>query len=151
MQCLRLIPLLALLAPAVVAASDAVHKWYDEDGQPVYSQFPPPEGRQGELIKPPPPPAEEPEVAQRRLQEQLQRSADYREDQELAAEKADESQTAAMQAQLRCTQAREAMGSLTGPSRRLFQMADGTVRRYTEEERQAKRVEMQQIIDEDCR
>jgi len=151
MQRLRLLPLVALVLGTAVSASNGVHKWYDEDGRAVYSQFAPPEDRQSELVRPPPPPAESPETAQRRLQEQLQRSADYQEDQELAAEKADEQQTAAAQAQARCTQAREAMQLLNGPARQLFQLPDGTVTRLSEEERQARRVEAQQVIDESCK
>jgi hypothetical protein len=151
MQRLRFVPLLALVAAAAAIASDGVHKWYDEDGQAVYSQFAPPQGQQSEIVEPPPPPAEDPEVAQRRLQEQLQRSADYQEDQELAAEKAEKQRVAAGRAQARCTQARETLQVLNGPARQLFQLPDGTVTRLSEEERQARRVEAQKVIDESCR
>jgi hypothetical protein len=140
-----------LVAATAVIASDGVHKWYDKDGQAVYSQFAPPDDQQSEIVMPPPPPAEDPEVAQRRLQEQMQRSADYQDDQELAAEKAEEQQVAAAQAQERCAQAQEALRLLSGPARQLFQLPDGTITRLTEEERQARRVEMQQVIDESCK
>lgn len=140
--------LLFVTLPALAAGG--FHKWYDEDGQVVYSQFAPPEGRNGEVVKAPPPPAEDPAVAQRRLQEQQQRTADYLEDKELASQKASEQQAALDRDQERCAQARENLRLLTGRSRQLFQMPDGTVARLSEEDRQARRAEMQKIIDESC-
>ena len=150
MSPLRFVLLISLMSPALVCASGAVHKWYDADGNAVYSQFAPPEGKEAEMVKPPPPPAEDPETAQRRLQDQLQRSADFREDKELAAEKAAEAQAATNQSRERCTQARETMVLLNGPARQLFQMPDGTVQRLSEEERQARREQTQKVIDESC-
>ena len=147
-------PLVALLTlfcclPAV--AAEGFHKWYDENGQVVYSQFPPGEGQRSDLIKPPPPPAEAPEVAQRRLQDQLQRSEDVREDKALADEKAAEQQAMASQSNQRCTQARNNLALLNGRPRQLYQLPDGTVTRMSEEQRQARRAEMQNVIDESCR
>jgi hypothetical protein len=150
MLSLRFVLVISLLSPGLVFASGAVHKWYDEDGNAVYSQFAPPDGKQAELVKPPPPPAEDPATAQSRLQDQLQRSADYREDKELAAEKAAEAQAATDKSRERCAQAREAMVLLNGPARQLFQLPDGTVQRLSEEERQARREQTQQVIDESC-
>lgn len=147
----RLLFVAALLCiTASALAAEGFHKWYDENGQVVYSQFAPPEGRDGEVVEPPPPPAEDPAVAQRRLQEQQQRTADFLEDKELASEKAAEQQAALDRDQERCARARENLRLLTGRSRQLFQMPDGTVTRLSEEERQARRAEMQTIIDESC-
>lgn len=141
--------LLCLAVPAL--AAEGFHKWYDEDGQVVYSQFAPPEGREGEVVEPPPPPAEDPAAAQRRLQEQQQRTADFLEDKELASEKATEQQAALDRNQERCARARENLRLLSGRSRQLFQMPDGTVTRLSEEDRQARRAEMQKVIDESCK
>jgi hypothetical protein len=149
-RCRLIVPILLLIAPPLMAAG-GVHKWYDEDGQAVYSQFSPPAGSESEIVKPPPPPAEAPEVAQQRLQEQLQRSADYLEDKALSAEEASEQQAALDRDRERCAQARKNLEVLNGRARQLFQMPDGSVRRLTEEERQARRAQAQQAIDESCK
>jgi hypothetical protein len=145
-----MLPILLMLAAPLLAA-DGFHKWYDKDGQVVYSQFAPPEGSDSEIVKPPPPPAESPEVAQQRLQEQLQRSADFLEDEELAAAESAAKQAALDRDMQRCAQARTNLARLNGPPRRLFQMPDGSVRRLTEEERQEQRIEAQKVIDQTCR
>lgn len=145
-----MLPILLMLAPPLLAA-EGFHKWYDEDGQAVYSQFPPPGGAESEIVKPPPPPAESPEVAQQRLREQQQRSADYREDQELAAEQSGEQQAVLDRDRERCAQARENLRLLNGRARQLFQMPDGTIKRLSEEEREVRRAQSRQIIDESCR
>jgi hypothetical protein len=90
-------------------------------------------------------------VAQQRLQEQLQRSADFLEDEELAAAESAAKQAALDRDMQRCTQARRNLELLNGPARQLFQMPDGSVRRLTEEDRQARRVEAQKVIDQTCR
>jgi hypothetical protein len=145
-----MLPILLMLAAPLLAA-DGFHKWYDKDGQAVYSQFAPPEGSDSEIVKPPPPPAESPEVAQQRLQEQLQRSADFLEDKELAATESAAKQAALDRDMQRCTQARRNLELLNGPARQLFQMPDGSVQRLSDEDRQARRVEAQKVIDESCR
>ena len=148
-RCLSAGILLLMTLPTF--AAEGFHKWYDENGEAVYSQFAPSGSQQSELVKPPPPPAEPPEVAQQRLREQLQRSADFREDQELAASKAAEQQAKAEQAKVRCAQARRNLAALDGRARQLFQMPDGSVRRLSAEEREAKRAEARRLIDENCR
>jgi hypothetical protein len=145
---LRLLLALAFALPAY--AQKDYHLWYDENGQAVYSQFAPGEGRQSEAVKPPPPPAEAPEVARERLRQQLQQFEDNREDAALAAQEAREAEQAVAQADDRCATARQQLELLNGPSRRLFRNSDGTVSRLSEEQREEKRAEMQQIIDADC-
>ncbi|MDJ0739127.1 MAG: DUF4124 domain-containing protein [Gammaproteobacteria bacterium] len=145
----NLLPLLILVAAPALAAK-GYHLWYDENGQAVYSQFAPGEGRESRIIQGPPPPAEPPEVAQQRLQEQLQQFEDNREDEQLAAEKTATAAAEAGVKRQRCDAARKNLTLLNGPARQLFQTADG-IRRLTPEERQAKRDEMQKIIDTDCK
>ena len=140
---------LVLAFPA--SAAKGYHLWYDENGQAVYSQFAPEDGRPTETVKPPPPPAESPEVARQRLDEQLQRLEDNREDEALAREKAAEDQAKADQARQRCEQARRNLELLSGPPRQLYQTPDGKVVRMPEEERQKKRAEMEKVIAEDCK
>lgn len=145
----RLLLLFMIAATVQVFAAERYHLWYDENGQAVYSQFAPGGGRESKRVGPPPPPAESPEQARARLQQRLQQFEDNREDRELAAEQTAKIQDEAKLKRQRCELARQNMALLNGPARRLFQTEDG-IRRLTEEERQAKRTEMQQIIDSDC-
>jgi hypothetical protein len=140
---------LALALPAY--AEKGYHLWYDENGEAVYSQFAPGEGRQSQTVKAPPPPAEAPEVAQERLRQQMQRFEDNREDQALAAQEAKQAEQDTARASERCAAARQQIELLNGPARRLFRNSDGTVSRLSEEQREEKRAEMQQIVYTDCR
>ena len=54
-----LLLMFGLAAALPAAAAKGYHLWYDENGQAVYSQFPPDDGRPTETVKPPPPPAED--------------------------------------------------------------------------------------------
>jgi hypothetical protein len=142
--------LLGLVIAVPAHAAKGYHLWYDENGQAVYSQLPPEDGRPTEIVKPPPPPAEPPEVAQQRLQEQIQKSADFFEDKELAKEKADKASAEAEQAQQRCDAAKKNLEVFEGSPRKLIMGSDGVARRLTEEERQQQREEMEKIIAESC-
>jgi hypothetical protein len=143
--------LLALTVAPALHAAKGVHVWYDENGQPVYSQFAPGAGRESRTVKPPPPPAEAPEVARQRLQQRLQQFEDNREDQAVARKKTAESSAESEQAQQRCATARKNLEVLKGRPRQLYQTPDGKVVRMSEEERQKKRAEMEQIIAADCK
>ena len=145
-----LLLMFGLAAALPAAAAKGYHLWYDENGQAVYSQFPPDDGRPTETVKPPPPPAE-PEAAKQRLQERMQGLEDSREDKALAEQKAAEAEAEAAQAQQRCESARRNLEVLNGPPRQLYQRPDGSVVRMEEAERQRQRAEMQKIIAEDCR
>lgn len=147
---IRLFFLLAIVVSLPVGAAKGYHLYYDENGQAVYSQFPPSGGTPSEIVKPPPPPAESPEMARQRLQNRLQQFEDKREDKELAAEKRQASQAEAGQARQRCADARKNLAVLNGPPRQLFQTSTG-MRRLTDQERQEQRVEMEKIIAADCK
>ncbi len=140
---------LALALPAI--AEKGVHVWYDENGQPVYSQFAPPEGTPARRVKPPPPPAESPEVAQQRLQEQIQKSADFFEDKELAQEEAAKVERERTQSRQSCEDAQRNLERLTGPPSRLYRQADGSYQRLDETERQRRREEMAKVVAESCK
>lgn len=145
---------LILLGLAIACPADAAksyHLWYDENGQAVYSQFAPEDGRPSEAVKGPPPPAEPPEVARQRLEQRLQQFEDNREDQALAREKAASAQSEAEQARERCEIARRNLEVLNGRPRQLYQTSDGTVKRLDEEQRQAQRAEMEKVIARDCK
>jgi len=132
-------------------AAEGYHLWYDEDGQAVYSQFAPGQGRESTTVKPPPPPAEPPEVARQRLEQRLQQFEDNREDQQLAAEKRAAAGNEAAEAQRRCESARKNLSLLNGRARQLYQTPDGQVVRLSEEERQKRAAEMEKVIAETCK
>lgn len=136
--------------PAAADKAKGYHLWYDENGQAVYSQFSPENGQPSERVKPPPPPAESPEVARQRLQQQIQRLEDNREDKALAEEKTTASADQAAQAKARCETARKNLAVLQGRPRQLYQKPDGTVVRMDEQERERQRAEMEKIIAADC-
>lgn len=146
-----LLILLGLAVALPATAAKGYHLYYDENGQAVYSQFAPGEGKESTVVKPPPPPAESPEVAQERLREQIQRLEDAREDQELAREKAAKEMADSKAAADRCSKARSNLAAFEGQARRLFRQPDGSFSRLTDEERQTKRAEMEKIIENDCR
>jgi len=149
----RVLPLLlvGLAAASQIHAAKGYHLWYDEDGQAVYSQFAPENGTPSERVKPPPPPAESPEAAQKRLQDQMQKSADYLEDKELAKEKAAQAADEAELHRQRCETARQNLQVLTGPPNRMFRQSDGSYQRLDEAERQKRREENQKVIAESCK
>lgn len=148
---LRILPiLLGLAATSVALAAPGYHLWYDENGQAVYSQFAPGEGRDSTLVKPPPPPAEAPEVARQRLNDRLQHFEDVREDKTLAGDKATQAAVVEDSRQRRCADARKNLELLNGPPRQLFKTEDG-VRRMTDEERRKQRADMEKIVAESCR
>ncbi|HPE79580.1 MAG TPA: DUF4124 domain-containing protein [Gammaproteobacteria bacterium] len=151
MRTRSLLFLLGLTATFPASAEKGYHLYYDENGQAVYSQFAPADGKPSETVKPPPPPAESPEVARQRLQQQLQKFEDNREDQSLAAEKRQQSESEAQQAKRRCDAARKNLEVLNGRARQLYQTSDGSVQRMSEDERQKQRAEMEKIIAADCR
>lgn len=143
--------LFALLAASSGAyAAKGYHLWYDENGEAVYSQFPPTGGQTSERVKPPPPPAESPEVAKQRLQRQLQQFEDNREDRALAQQEADKQKAQDEAAAERCQQARRNLELLDGRPRQLFQKADGSMARLDEPQREQRRQEMRAIIAADC-
>ncbi len=146
-------PLIGLVVMVVAGgayAAKGYHLWYDENGEAVYSQFPPPGGQSSQLVKPPPPPAESPEVAKEKLQRQLQQFEDNREDKALAKEAADKKRAEDLAAADRCQQARQNLELLNGRPRQLFQKADGSYARLDEPQREVRRQEMRAIIAADC-
>jgi hypothetical protein len=141
---------LVLLA-ATTASAQGFYKYTDADGNVVYSQFAPEQGRADADIVPPPPPPAEPERARERLEQRLQSFADNREDRELAAEESAQADETARIARQRCEAARHNLQGLAGSARQLFRTPDGDYRRLTDEERASQRRELEAIVDESCR
>ena len=144
-----LLPLLAGLLAGQTAWS-VTYKWVDENGVTIYSQSPPP-GGSADVLAPPPPPAVDPAEARERLNRQLQRFEDEREDQEISEQK--QSKQADKQAiyQANCSSARSNLRNLQGNPRKLMRTAEGTYERLTDERRQQLIEEAQQLIDTYCR
>ncbi len=107
-----ILAILALLAPP--AADAATYKWRDADGNVVYSQIPPPDGRATQRLKPPPPPPE-PATAGKQLQDLRQRLEDHREDRGLDADKAREQARQKEVQRQNCEHARNNWSRRTAP------------------------------------
>ena len=133
-------------------AQGRTYRWVDENGGTVFSQTPPPPGVEATVVGKPPPPAESPEVAQQRLQEQLQKLEDAREDRALAK---DESAKATADKQRRkegCNAARNNIELYDGtPPNRLIDDGSGNYRRVSQEERAAKIELARKYLDENCK
>lgn len=145
------LPLLSVLLLASPAqAEKKYHLWYDENGQAVYSQFEPGDGRDSSTVKPPPPPAESPEVARARLDRQLQQFEDNREDRALAQGEAAKVAASRQQADQRCEEARRNLTLVDGKARQLFRDSEGNVRRMSEKERADQRAQLEAVIKSEC-
>jgi len=140
---------LLLCLPALTLGG--MYRWVDDQGNVVYSQSPPPDGRRVREIAPPPAPAEPPEAAGKRLErtlESLEQSSRKREKrkEELAKRKKTEEER-----RRRCQAARRNLETLTTrPPNTLFQVGENEYRRFTPEERQRQIDELQKIIEKNC-
>lgn len=144
----QLIIVAGLILP--LSGQAAMYKWVDDQGNTVYSQVPPPDGRSTREVAPPPPPAE-PEASQRQLNELRQRLNDAVEDRELQAESQAEQATERQQRRENCEAARYNLQGLQQSARQLVRSGDGDYRRLTPEEIKTKTEQYQKIIDQDCR
>jgi hypothetical protein len=138
---------LSLAAGSIFADT---YRWTDDNGQVIYSQIPPNDGRPFTRIGAPPPPADA-EGSKARLDALRQSQADSREDRELAEE--EQQKTAQQQAQIEenCATARRNLQSLQLGGRQLTRMPDGSVKRLEPAEREAKLQEARQYIEKHCR
>lgn len=139
-----------LTAVVAMPVCAAVYKWVDEDGRTRYTDTPPPD-RRAETLRPLPAPAEDPDAERRQelLRQHLKEAEDQRHRQALEQKQRAEEQDARTE---NCGQARdrlEFLQSRPGP-RLLTKEADGTMRRYTEEERQSAMTEAEARIAEYC-
>lgn len=144
---LRILFIGLLMATGVQAE---VYRWVDENGVTVYSQTPPPSGP-AEKMRPPPPPAGRPDQEQRSLNTQMQRLEDYREDQELAAAKAEKEAKIKRIMEENCRRATSNLENLTVVRQRLARQPDGSYMPIDENERQAKMKQARRNIDENCK
>jgi len=140
---------LLLLLPAVALAG--TYRWVDDEGNVVYSQTPPPDGREVREIAPPPPPAEDPAAAKKRLEaltEEAEKSSQRRREQKEAQ---DRKKAEAERRRKNCEAARYNLQLFVNrPPNVLFKMGENEYRRFTPEERQQQIDKLQKIIEENC-
>ncbi len=142
--------LIACLLLIALSAQAQVYRWVDENGQTVFSQSPPPDG-QADVIKPPPPPAEDPDTAERHLQENLQHRRDQQEDRELKIKEQAKKKAASDRRKTNCEIARQNYQSLETATRRLIKMPDGSYKRLDDNERLQMMQEAQQQVEQNCK
>ncbi len=145
--------LLFILATALILtlasqAQGQSYRWVDENGVTHYSQRPPVDKESVE-IKPPPPPATPPEEAWKKLNQERLQQEDTREDRKQDAEQAKKEADYKKKRAEACTAARNNLAAYEGPPG-LVQTPDGEYKRFTEEEREAKRQEARKLIQEYC-
>ncbi len=139
-----------LLLIVTVPLHAAMYKWTDENGKVVYSQSPPPQGK-AEKIKPPPQPVESSSAAQKKLQDQLQRLEDRREDRHLEGEKITKEKKKVKEDKAKCDKVKADLAALSGGPNRLFRNADGNYQRMTTEEREKRIDDRKKYIAENCK
>ena len=132
------------------AALAAMYKWTDSEGNTVFSQTRPPDGREARTVAPPPPPAESPAEAQKRLHEMQQKLDDAREDRHLQAQQEQKALEEQHARQENCRKAKRNLQILEQRSRQLINAGDGQYRRYTPEEKAQKAAEYEAVIRRDC-
>lgn len=139
-----------LLALASLGTEAAMYKWTDENGKTVYSQQPPPAG-EVERVRTAPTPEQSVDAARKKLQEQMQRIEDRREDREIAKDKEGQARSKEDLAGQNCALARKNLEALNGSPNRVTRLADGSYKRLTPEERQQKIDEATKQVRENCR
>lgn len=139
-----------LTAVVAMPVCAAVYKWVDEDGRTRYTDTPPAD-RRAETLRPLSPPAEDPDAERRRglLRQRLKEAEDQRHRQTLEQKQRAEEQAARTEDCGRTRDRLELLQSRPGP-RLLIKDPDGTMRRYTEEERQSAMTETEARIAEYC-
>ena len=140
-----------LVLPAALwftAATGEIYHWVDDQGVTHYSQTPAPSGTVTRLAEPAPDPVGNSDTLERMNQqlEQMQERQEVRREQE-AEQREDEQLQARRQAN--CEAAKRNLDIL-GPTRRLIKTPGEDYRRLTEEERQARIREHEEIIARDC-
>lgn len=137
-----------LLGPTATLA--ATYRWTDDQGQTVYSQIPPDDGRPYRKVGAPPPPPD-PEGARRDLENLRQGLADRREDKQRSQEEQQQAAEQRTETEKNCETARQNVSTLESGGRRLIRMPDGSVKRLTPEEREAKLEEARRYLQNNCR
>ena len=115
-----------------------VYRWIDDQGQVVFSQSPPRDGRDTTTIElPPDPPAEAAEEDREKLDEQIKKLDQAEQERNLRKQAAAEKRAVAKYDKQQCTTARMNLDAITyRPPQTLCQREDGSYMRLTAEERE---------------
>jgi Domain of unknown function (DUF4124) len=130
----------AMLLPMVAVAQ--AYRWVDDKGQVHYSQVPPP-GKDAQPVGPPPPPAANPN--QDSLDQSMAEAKETQGDRQKSADRAFQEKS---NKEAQCRDAREGLAYMDAKTAKRMGTPDnkGNVRRLTQEEFQARRAELQQIL-----
>ena len=130
--------------------SAEIYKWTDATGEVQYSQVPPPGGVKTEKIQGARPPADNPDVVNEALQKQVDAMD------KTISEKAEKDKEKEMEKQLaatnkrNCVTAQNNLNKLEEGGRRRYLTGEGEVKRFTEEERQARISAAKEEIEKYC-
>jgi hypothetical protein len=130
--------------------SAEIYKWTDASGEVQYSQVPPPGGVKTEKIQGARPPADNPDVVNEALQKQVDAMN------KTNAEKAKKDKEKEMEKELaatnkgNCVTAQDNLIKLEEGGRRRYLTANGEVKRFSEEERQARISAAKEEIEKYC-
>lgn len=139
---------LTLMAAGQVAAE--TYRWVDDNGNVVYSQLPPTDGRTSQTLGAPPPPAEPPEQAQQRLNAQIEQLDAQREKRQSSKKAGAERQAREAEQARQCELARHNLEGLQQGSRNRFRNPDGSYSRLTEEQKAKRIQDARSYLEEYC-
>lgn len=131
------------------AATAEMYRWVDEQGQTHFSQVPPPSGGATRLAQPAADPVGNSDTVQQ-MNQQWQQLQDRRDERREQEQEQQEDQQVQARRQDNCRAARNNLDVLQGPSNRLIKAPGEDYRRLTEEERQERIRQAEQIIERDC-
>ncbi len=138
---------LVTLSALALPATAGMYKWTDADGQVHYTQSPPPDGMQGEELKPPP--KVDTESAVEELKAQQQGFDERLDDKSKAEEEAGKTAEKAAEKARYCEQLRTDLAGLQ-TAQRIFTGEGEERRRMGEDERQAKIKDIETKLAKDC-
>lgn len=137
-----------LLLLAMAGANAGMYKWKDAQGNTQFGEFPP-AGVDAEQMKPPPPPATNPGKGPSLEDRVKALDAQESADKEKALVEKEEKEKAAQKKQ-NCENARQNAELLQRGGNRLYQMPDGSYKRFNAEESQKRVEESKKFIAENC-
>lgn len=141
--------LLVSLLTITSYSSGQTYRWVDENGVVSYSQSPPP-GQDAEAIVIKAGKESSPDAAKQQLNSVRQQLEDNKEDRALAKEKAMELAKEKEVRKQNCFIGRSNLRNLEALGRRLLHTSDGQYIRLTEEQRQQRMQQAQDLIKENC-
>jgi Skp family chaperone for outer membrane proteins len=145
----RILIFFLIFAPLV--ASAAIYQWRDADGNMVYSQTPPQDGRSAQKIKTrQEPSAQSTEQAQQKLQALQKHLDDLSKSRETAAEDARKQAAATNARQQNCNTARSSLQQLQNRPHPFTSDGQGGMRHMTTEERAQRLEQLRQDVKKYC-